>query len=117
MFRPLLWMSVLAYTLAHPPVDVPLNDTDVQAAAGAVVRTMTGIGKWRVFSARKQVVSGLNYFLIMGVATTDAPWPRWMLCTAYVYTGFDGGVRQTSWTVETAVAVQTLPTTPSTFRI
>jgi hypothetical protein len=105
-----------ALASAHPPFDVPNNASDVLAASEAVVARMNETGcvatQWHVLSAQKQLVSGLNYFLVLAIAQVlpGALYPAWHLCSARVYTDFAGVPQQVMWTHESASAVAAVPT-------
>ena len=89
---------LLALAAAHPPVDVLVNDTDVLSAAAAAVDAMSAdataqVVEWHVLSARRQLVSGFNYFLVLAMAADRSePFVAWTLCSATVYTDFAGAV-------------------------
>ena len=90
---------LLALAAAHPPVDVLVNDTDVLSAAAAAVDAMSAdataqVVEWHVLSARRQLVSGFNYFLVLAMAADRSePFVAWTLCSATVYTDFAGAVQ------------------------
>ena len=96
---------LLTLAAAHPPVDVPVNDTDVLAAAAVAVDAMLAgdttarVAEYHVLSARRQLVSGFNYFLVLAMAADrNEPYAAWTLCSATVYTDFAGTVQDCATT-------------------
>ncbi|KAL1510235.1 hypothetical protein AB1Y20_006561 [Prymnesium parvum] len=113
MARRALSLVALALALAgvhaHPPVDVPLDSLDVQAAASEAVRARNhsvaargaAIASWRVVSAQRQMVNGFMFFLVVaaghGRLGSASPYLDWRLASVAVYTTFEGEVQSNSW--------------------
>ena len=106
MGRRFALLLLLGCVHAHPPHDAAFDDPDVQAIATESAAALNATD-WRLLSAQKQLVSGMNYFLVLAIAQQDAfmPFAAWRLCSCRVYTTFIGGIVSLEHELAPAVAV------------
>lgn len=87
----LLTLLLPLLALAHPPHDADFEDPAVVAAAAAAAASQSA-SDWRLVSVQTQLVSGMNYFLVMAMKMQSEPYATWRLCSCRVYTTFSGDV-------------------------